>query len=395
MLALEGIRVVDLSRAAPGPYATMLLGDMGADVLLVEEAASPSGRRTGAPAAEATEEAAARNALRRNKRSIRLDLKHPEGKAIFRKLTATADVLVEGFRAGVTARLGIDYATLRTDNPRLVYLSLSGYGQDGPYAGFAGHDIDYIAVAGVLSLIGRPGDKPAIPVNLIADYAGGGLMAAFAIAVALLARERTGEGQYIDLAMTDGCLSLLTRAASQRLSGGPPPARGRDRLTGGLPNYDVYECKDGRYLAVGSLEPYFLAALCQAIGLPELAGIGEGASEHDKEQARERFRARFLERTRDEWFELLRKTDTCAAPVLDLDEALRDPHNLHRGMLVEVEHPTLGKIPQVGIAPKLSATPGRVRSAGPRAGADTDAVLRELGYGDDDIARLRESHVVA
>jgi len=397
MGALDGIVVLDLSRAAPGPYCTMLMADMGADVLLVEEAGRPQGRRAGAPAPDPAREAedAAKNALRRGKRSIRLNLKDDAARAVFHKLAHRADVVIEGFRPGVVRRLGIDYDSLCATNPRLVYCSLSGYGQDGPYAALAGHDIDYIAVAGALGIIGRPGTPPAIPLNLIADYAGGGLMAAFAIMAALFSRERTGQGQYVDIAMTDGVLSLLTRAASHRLAGGPLPVPGRDRLTGGLPHYNVYACKDGKYLAVGSLEPWFHASLCRAVGEPDLVATGEGSSPQALDAAHQRLRTRFLERTRDEWVACLREADACAAPVYDLDEALNDPHHLHRAMVVEVDHPKYGKLRQVGIAPKLSRTPGAVKSAGPRPGEHTDAVLGELGYDTGGIARLHEAAAVA
>ncbi len=372
----------------------MLLADMGADVLLVEEASPPGGRRAGAPP-PMTDEEAARNALRRNKRSIRIDLKNAAGKKVFEALAARADVVLEGFRPGVMKRLGIDHDTLAAKNPGLVSCSLSGYGQTGPYAALAGHDIDYVAMAGALGMIGRPGQPPAIPMNLVADLAGGGLMAAFAIVLALFARTRTGQGQYVDLAMTDGVLSLLTRAASQRLAGGKLPVPGRDRITGALPHYDVYECKDGKWLAIGPLEPWFHATLCTTIGEPDLAEVGEAAPAEEKERARLRFRARFAERTRDEWFDVLRSVDACVAPVYDLDEALVDPHHVARGMRVEIDHPTLGKIPQVGPMPKLSATPGAVRTAGPRPGEHTRAVLAELGYGADDVARLLAEGAVA
>ena len=389
-MALEGIRVLDLTRAAPGPYCTMLLGDLGADVLLVEEAAAPAGRR--AAALKAAPVDPAREPYRRNKRSIRLDLKHPDGHAIFVELARRADVVIEGFRPGVVQRLGIDHEALRAINPRLVYCSLSGYGQHGPHARLVGHEIDYIAMAGALSMIGRPGTPPAIPMNLVADLAAGGLMAAFSIAVALLARTRTGEGQYIDHAMTDGVLSLLTRVAGQRLAGGPLPLPGRDRINGALPHYDVYACRDGKYLAIGPLEPWFHANLCEALGETL---VPADAAEPEREAARERLRAKFLERTRDEWFAYLRDRDTCIAPVLDLDEALREPHHRERGMYVEIEHPTLGPIPMIGIATKLSATPGAIRSLGAAPGAHTDEILGELGRDAAAIARLREAVVVA
>jgi len=395
MMALDGIRVLDLSRDVPGPYCTMLLGDMGADVVIVEEAAPPQGRRARAnnPQAPVRDEAtAARDPLRRNKRSIRIDLKHPDGHAVFVELARRADVVVEGFRPGVAKRLAIDHAALREVNRRLVYCSLSGYGQHGPLAPLVGHELNYVALAGALSMIGRPGTPPAIPMNLVADLAGGGLMAAFSIVVALLARERTGEGQFIDHAMTDGVLSLLTRIASQRFAGGPLPQPGQHRITGALPHYDVYACKDGKYLAVAPLEPWFHDNLCAAIG--EVA-VGEDAPPVEREAARARLQARFRERTRDEWFALLRERDACVAPVLDLDEALREPHHVERGMVVEVEHPTLGPIPMVGVATKLAATPGAIRRCGPAPGADTDGVLAELGHDAAAIARLREAVAVA
>ncbi len=393
MGALDGIRVLDLSRAVPGPYCTMLLADMGADVVLVEEATAPGGRR--AASTPMSDEAAARNALRRNKRSIRLDLKSTGGREVFHRMAQRSDVVLEGFRPGVVKRLGVDYETLRARNGRIVYCSLSGYGQDGPYAAFAGHDLDYVAITGALGMIGRPKTPPAIPMNLVGDLAGGGLMAAFAITLALFARERSGEGQCIDLAMTDGVLSLLTRAASQRFAGGPLPSPGRDRITGALPNYDVYECKDGKWLAVAPLEPWFLANLYQAIGEPDLEVDLEGASPEIREAARARLRARFLERSRDEWFSLLADKDGCVTPVYDLDEALSDPHHLHRRMVAEVVHSRFGAIAQIGVMPKLSGTPGALRSAGPRPGEHTDEILASLGFGEEEIGRLRRERAVA
>ena len=401
MYALEGIRVLDLSRAVPGPYCTMLLGDMGADVLMVEEARPPSGRRAAhaqrppePKSAEAIAREAAENPLRRNKRSLCLDLKHQEGRAIFYELAAHADVVLEGFRPGVARRLGVDYDTVQTLNERVVYCSLTGYGQSGPYSQLAGHDIDYVAMGAALGIIGRPGTKPAIPSNLVADFAGGGLMAAFGILLALFHRERTGRGQYIDHAMTDGVLSMMTRAAGQFFTSGVLPQPGEGRITGALPHYDVYECKDARWIAVGALEPWHYQSLCRALGHPELAEHGEDAAYEAREGIRQTFRQRFLERPRDEWFALLREADACAAPVYAIDEALSDPHQRHREMLLMVDHPTFGKLPQVGVAPKMQRSPGAVRTAGPRPGQHTDDVLREVGYGASEIAQLRDAGVV-
>lgn len=382
MLPLEGVRVLDFTRLVPGPYCTMLLADFGADVVVVE--AIPE------PGATADPDRAAREMLRRNKRFVCLDLKTDEGRAIAQALAGRSDVLVEGFRPGVAARLGIGWPALSAVDGRLVYCSLTGYGQTGPLARVAGHDLDYVALTGVLSLVGRDGAPPAIPLNLVADFAGGGLMAAFAILLALQAKSRTGRGQLVDLAMTDGALSMLVRVASQYSQSGVVPRLGEHRLSGALPSYEVYECRDGRYLAVASLEPRFFEALCAALGLPELAGFREASPPEEHARVRAALAARFRERTRDEWAADLASSDTCVAPVLALDEALAHPHHRARGMVAELDG-----VPQIGVAPHLTATPGTLRRPGQVAGVDTDAVLGELGYDSARIARLRADRVIA
>lgn len=397
MLALEGIKVLDLSRLAPGPYCTMLLADMGADVLLVEQAGQGSERRRnpvgGAAPAEAAARARAFNALSRNKRSIGLNLKEAAAREVFMALANDADVIVEGFRPGVVGRLGVGYDAVAAVNPRIVYLSLSGFGQTGPYAPLVGHDINYISVGGALGAIGWPDTPPAIPLNLLADFAGGGLFAAFAIVTALMARERTGRGQYIDMAMSDGVLSLLSSAASGVLAGGRPPMPGEYLLNGVAPHYNVYQCADGEWFSLGSLEPWFFENLCRAMGREDFAPY-----EYDQAKWPEIFaflREEFRKKSRAEWFAYLSQWDICAAPVLRLDEALADPHNRARGMVVDIAHPTLGTVQQVGIAPKLSDTPGKVRFTAPAPGEHTDEVLRALGYADEAIAELRTAGAVA
>jgi crotonobetainyl-CoA:carnitine CoA-transferase CaiB-like acyl-CoA transferase len=396
MLPLEGITVLDLSRLAPGPYCTMLLGDLGADVLLIEQAGEGAERRRNPTRAGGEpsdgERQQAHNALGRNKRSLGLNLKSDDARAVFHALATDADVVVEGFRPGVVKRLGVDYETLAAINPRLVYLSLSGFGQTGPYAPLVGHDINYISIGGALGVTGWPGQPPAIPMNLLADFAGGGLFAAFAIVVALHAREKTGRGQYIDMAMSDGVLSLLTSAASGVLGGGRPPLPGASLLNGAAPVYNVYECADGEWFSLGSLEPWFWENLCRALGREDF--IPHEFSQEKYPEIFAQFRTTFRTKTRQEWFEELSKVDICAAPVLRLDEALRDPHNLARGMVVEVPHPRLGAIKQVGIAPKFSETPGQARSTAPLPGQHTDDVLRALGYDDERIAALRGAGAV-
>lgn len=395
MLPLEGIKILDLSRLAPGPYCTMLLGDMGADVLLIEQAGEGSDRRrnpvrTGD--ASAADRALAYNALARNKRSLGLNLKSDEAREVFMTLAKDADVVVEGFRPGVVKRLGVDYEAVSAINPRVVYLSLSGFGQTGPYAKLVGHDINYISIGGALGVTGWPGQPPAIPMNLIADFAGGGLFAAFAIVTALMGRERTGRGQYIDMAMSDGVLSLLSSAASSVLAGGKPPLPGASMLNGAAPHYNVYECADGEWFSLGSLEPWFWENLCRAMGREDFIPYEYTPEKHP--EVFEHFRAEFKKKNRAEWFEYLSQTDICAAPVLRLDEALNDPHNRARQMVVDVPHPTLGAVQQVGIAPKLSDTPGQARSTAPYAGQHTDEVLRSLGYEDERISELRQKGAV-
>ncbi len=394
MMALEGIRVLDLSRLAPGPFCTMLLGDLGADVLMVEAPteALPGGASLDRPVGEGADRALAFNALRRNKRSIILNFRHDEARRIFYRLAETADVVVEGFRPGVVKRLGVDYETISAINPRIVYCSLSGYGQDGPYAGMVGHDINYISIAGALGMIGWPDQPPAIPLNVIADFAAGGLHAAYGILAALLARDKTGRGQHVDIAMTDGVLYLLTLAVTQHLASGVVPRPGEEVLSGGAPFYNVYQTKDGRWLGVGSLEPHFFVNLCRALGREDLIPLQNDTSRWG--EIFDAFRAEFRKKTRDEWFAILKETDTAVTPVLDLDEALNDAHNRHREMVVEMNHLTLGKVRQVGIGTKLSDTPGAVRSLAPHPGEHTDEVLSQLDYDSGRITALREDGVV-
>jgi crotonobetainyl-CoA:carnitine CoA-transferase CaiB-like acyl-CoA transferase len=402
-MALEEIKVLDLSRLAPGPFCSMLLGDLGADVLLVEAppdqlpgrgfAAAAGGAARPGPTPEQMARGPAYNALGRNKRSIVLNLRSDEGRAVFFKLAKDADVVLEGFRPGVVKRLGVDYEAVRKVNPRVVYCSLSGYGQTGPYSQLVGHDINYISIGGALGLTGWPDTPPAIPMNLLADFAGGGLHAAFAILAAIIARGHTGRGQYVDIAMSDGVLYLLASAIGPVLAGGQPPARGASQLNGAVPHYNVYECADGKWLSLGSLEPHFWANLCKVLGREDLLPNQNNRAMHP--ETFEFFRTTFKTKPRDEWFRILQEVDICAAPVYALDEALADPQNVAREMVIEVDHPELGKIRQVGIGPKLSDTPGKVRSTASRPGQHTDEVLSSLGYSAEQMASMREAGAIA
>jgi crotonobetainyl-CoA:carnitine CoA-transferase CaiB-like acyl-CoA transferase len=393
MLPLEGIKILDLSRLAPGPFCSMLLGDMGADVLLIE---APEGGKLAPAIAGARnqdlEKAAAFNTMSRNKRSMVLNLREPDAREIFYKLADDADVVLEGFRPGVVKRLGVDYETLHARNERIVYCSLSGFGQTGPYSQLVGHDINYISVAGALGMIGWPDTPPAIPMNIIADFAGGGLHAAFGILVALMARERSGKGQYVDIAMSDGVMYLLASLTGSVFAGGASPTRGGTILNGSVPHYNVYECADGGWISIGSLEPHFFVNLCKTLGREDF--IPHQWDSSKREEIAEFFRARFKTKTRDEWFAILSQSDICAGPVYSLEEALNDAHNRARNMVVEVDHPTLGKVKQLGIGTKLSETPGAVRSTAPLAGQHTDDVLQSLGYDEAAVSALRERGVV-
>ncbi|MEW6034573.1 MAG: CaiB/BaiF CoA-transferase family protein [Chloroflexota bacterium] len=404
MLALEGIKVVDLTHVAPGAYCTMILADLGADVLKVDPPPAARANMTGtgmSPIGEEGRREAAFYAPNRNKRSIALNLRSEEGKGILHRLAGRADVMVEGFSPGTVKRLGVDYETIARINPRVVYCSLSGYGQDGPYRDLPGHDINYIAMGGVLGLIGSERGAPALPQNLIADFAGGSLFAAIGILTALLARERTGRGQYLDLSMTDGVVSLLTWEATRYFREGKFQQRGTAMLGGAYPYYGVYETKDGKYLSIGCIEPRFWETLCRLLGREDYASY-TFRPEHFTDKPRDRkwaeikrfLEAKFITRTRQEWFDLLSGAGLPVGKVNAMDELFSDPQVLHRRMVLELDHPAVGKVRQVGIPVKLSETPGRVRSLSPVLGEHTDAVLKELGYSTEQIRGWREAGVV-
>lgn len=393
VMALDGIKVLDLSRLAPGPHCSMLLADFGADVTLVEAVPGASAKlgTTGVRRSEAAERAAAFNALGRGKKSIALNLKEEEARKIFYRMVEGADVVIEGFRPGVVKRLGVDYDTLSAINPRIICCSISGFGQTGPYANLVGHDINYIAIGGALGVTGRPGQPPAIPVNLLADFAGGGLTAAFAICLAIIGREKTGRGQYIDVGMSDGVLSLMTSAFSHYFSTGQPIRPGEYLLNGAAPFYNTYRCSDGRWFSIGSIEPHFWENLCRVLGTEDLLP-------HQFDQPKwpemiERFAGIFATKTADEWMAILSQYDICAAPVLEMENVVTNEHNLARGMVIELDSP-VGKVKQIGVAPKLSDTPGMPRSTAPLIGQHTDEILGRLGFTAEQIADLRSRGVV-
>ena len=403
MLALEGIKVLDFCRNAPGMFCTMVLADLGAEVLMIERPMDETRSAyekiaAGIEGPEDERRHAAFNALQRNKRSIALNLKEPEAQKIFHKLAESADVVVEGFRPGVMDRLGAGYEMVRSINPRAVYCSVSGYGQDGPYSQMAGHDINYISFAGALGLIGPQDGRPAIPLNLIADYAGGGLCGAVGILAALMAREKTGRGQYVDIAMSEGVLYMLSGLISDVLSRGVSAERGGNRLNGGAPYYNVYQTKDGGYFSIAAIEPWFWENLCRALEREDLLPHQDATGEKKAEVERALTEA-FLTKTRDEWFETLKDQNISVGKVYSVEEALDDPHAQQRGMVVEVAAPDIpdipgGKVRQVATSIHLSETPGEVRHLGSVTGQHTSEVLEQLGFDAAAVADLMRRQVV-
>jgi len=364
-----------------------MLGDLGADVIEVYEAHP---ERRGAPYTILFDPS--RPGLR-NCRTIGIDLKSPAGRNVLYDLVKTADVVMEGFRPGVIKRLGADYETIKAINPRIVYASLSGYGQDGPYRDLVGHDINYIAMGGLLGMTGPAGGAPVIPGTVLADFAAGGMSAAIGILAALLSRERTGQGRFVDLSMLDAVVELNILEINPYLLGGDVPHRGETMFSGKYPWYNVYETKDGKYISLGALEPWFFANLCQLLGCEDFIPHQYDEGEKREEMFRH-FRDTFLTKTRDEWFELLRQKDTCVAPVYGIDELENDPHLVARRMFIESDHPTMGRAKQVGSVHKISDSPVEARNWSTRFGQYTDEILHEIGYDDAKIKELREADAI-
>jgi alpha-methylacyl-CoA racemase len=383
-VVLEGIRVLDLTRLLPGAYCSLLLADMGADVIKVEEPGNGDYMRWYPPLVDG--QSVLFNALNRNKRSLTLNLKVREGRELFLALASSADVVVEGNRPGVMDRLGLGWPVLHERNPQLVMCSITGYGQDGPWAMRAGHDINYMAIAGGLSMNARAGEAPHPLAVQVADLGGGGQAAAVAILGALVAVQRGGEGRFLDVSMTDGALSWLAAPLAQVHAEGRVPARGRHRLTGRYACYDVYRCRDGRYVAVGALEPKFWRALCVALGRPDL-----GEEPYLEDERQERLRGElatiFARRTRDEWERELAGTETCVEPVLELDEVPNHPQVRARQLIVE--QPT-----GLEVAPAVRLGEGWQRLPPPRLGEHTAEILATVGVDQDRLAQLRAEGVI-
>lgn len=390
-LALDGLKVLDLAHLLPGMYCTMFLGDLGADVLRVErpaqeESSSESGQLK-------TVMDSSYEAFNRNKRSITLNMRSEEARQIIYKLVRNTDVVVEGFRPGVTQRLGIDYETLKEINPRLIYCSMSGYGQDGPYCKLPGHDLNYISVGGVQDMIGQRDGPHVIPMNFIADFAGAALHAVISILAAIIAREQTTRGQYIDISYLDTVLSLMTSFAYDYFDNGTIYRRGETFFSGASPCCGVYQCKDDKYCSVACVEPWFWENICRALEREDFIPyqFDEGAK---KDEIAKYLQEVFRTRTRDEWFNFLFDKNIPISKLYSIDEVFSDPQVIHRQMLVEVAHPVKGMVKHVASAIKLSDTPGTIRSGAPVPGQDTVSVLTELGYTKEKIENFKKEGAV-
>ncbi|OYX78201.1 MAG: carnitine dehydratase [Sphingomonadales bacterium 32-65-25] len=369
---LQGIRIIELAGIGPGPFAGMMLADHGAEVIRVDR---PGARID------------ARDPLLRGRRVIGVDLKSAEGKALVLDLVKSADALFEGFRPGVTERLGLGPAECHAVNPKLVYGRMTGWGQFGPYANAAGHDINYIALAGALHAYGRAGEKPTPPINMVGDFGGGGMMLAFGMVSALLHAKTTGQGQVIDCAMTDGAAALMAMIWGFRANGIWKDERGVNLLDTGAHMYDTYECADGKWISIGSLEPQFYALLLEKTGLKDDADFASQMNSAQWPALKERLTTLFKTRTRDDWCADMEMTDVCFAPVLSMSEAPHHPHNAARGTFVEADG-----VMQPAPAPRYSATV----SDAPRMTktADTDAILAELGYDAGKVDALKAAGTV-
>jgi alpha-methylacyl-CoA racemase len=369
---LAGVRIVEFAGIGPGPMCAMLLADLGADIVRID-------RIDPAPVKFRT------NILNRNRPSISLDLKHPDGKEAALRLVETADALFEGFRPGVMERLGLGPDVCLERNPKVVYGRMTGWGQEGPLAMAAGHDINYIALTGALHSIGPKDGPPSPPLNVIGDFGGGALYLALGLVSAILNARHTGKGQVLDVAMVDGAASLITAAYGLRSLGLFKDQRGTNSLDGGAHYYGAYETKDGKYVSLASIEPQFYAELLQRLGLKK-EDLPEQLDREQWPAMRTRLEAIFRQKTRDEWCKVLEGTDVCFAPVLTLGEAPSHPHNKQRKAFIELDG-----VVQPAPAPRFSGTPLEIRSGPPAPGANTRDALAAWGFSKQEIATLLES----
>jgi alpha-methylacyl-CoA racemase len=379
---LQGLRVIEMVGIGPCPFAAMMLADMGADVIRIDRRPDPS-----APNPYPTL-GTKYDVMARGRRSLALDLKDPRARQLLLDLVGKADALVEGFRPGVMERLGLGPEVCHDRNPKLVYGRVTGWGQAGPLAQAAGHDLNYVALSGMLHAMGDADRPPSPPLNLVGDFGGGGMMLAFGVVCAMLEARASGRGQVVDAAMTDGAALLGAMTYGLRAHGAWSAARGANLLDGGAPFYATYACADGRFIAVGAIEPQFYARLLALTGASDPA-FARQWDQDDWPALKEKFAALFATRTRDAWCALLEGTDACFAPVLDMDEAPHHPHNAARETFVDVDGVT-----QPAPAPRFSRTPGQARPVAAAPGQDGAAVLADWGWSGDAIAGLRRDNIV-
>jgi alpha-methylacyl-CoA racemase len=378
---LSGYRVIEIAGIGPGPFAAMMLADMGADVVRVERAQSVRGAAPDGPHFDV---------LLRGRRNVAIDLKHTDGVATLLDLVESADALIEGFRPGVMERLGVGPDVCLDRNPKLVYGRMTGWGQDGPYAAAAGHDINYISLAGALAHFGRAGEPPVPPLNMVGDFGGGGMFLAFGVVCALLEAQRSGRGQVVDTAMVDGAAVLMSMFWAFRTIGAfDEQARGTNLLDTGAHFYDVYRCADGTYVSVGSIEPQFYAELLRLTGLDGDAEFAKQMEKAEWSALKERLSAVFAQKTRAEWCELMEGTDVCFAPVLTMTEAAAHPHNVARGTFVE-----LAGTMQPAPAPRFSRTTAEVERPPAHAGQHTSDALLDWGIAKERVEELLQSGAV-
>lgn len=384
---LKELKMLDLSRLLPGPYCSLLLADLGMEVLKVEDTEQGDYTRGIAPIRK--KESAIFLALNRNKKSIKLNLKTREGKEIFYKLIQSYDIILESFRPGVIDRLGIGYQELRKRNPRVILCSLSGYGQDGPYQERSGHDINYIGLGGILEITGVKNGDPILPGVQIADIGGGGMMAAIAILAAAIHREKTGEGQFLDISMMDSVVSWLSIHAGKYFMDGELLKRGDMPLTGRYACYQVYPTKDGRHMSLGALEPKFWKNFCEAVGRRDL--LDKQFIEGEEQLlVIEEIQNLFKTKTQEEWVDFFEKADACCEPILTFEQVFQHPQVLHRQMVVEVEHPVEGNIRQLGNPIKSSRFSFEIRTPSPAWGEHTIEVLKAMGYSEEEINHFKK-----
>jgi len=388
--ALENIKVIDLCRSYPPALASAMMGDFGAEVIRIDV----PGFTFPVPMKGGPEAFSAYYYPDRNKRALSLNLQTKESLDIFYRLARQSDVIIENSKPGTMDGLGIGYSKIEGINPRLIYCSVSGYGQDGPYRDLPGHDSNYLGIAGALSLIGEKDGPPVMPSNIVADVAGAAMHALTAVLFGLLARERTGQGQFIDLSYTDAVFSLLSMQTAMHFLTGIPQRRGEFFTTGGEPFIASYKTKDGEYFNIACAENWLWANLCRALGCEQFISHQWTQDQQKKEEIFSFMEKTFLTKTRDEWWEWAKDKDVAAAPVLYLEEAFDNPQILHRQMIQEMDHPSLGKVTQVGTPFKLSDTPARHKRFSPTQGQHTNEILEELGYDQKEIQAFKEKKII-